>query len=103
YRLNVFPIRMPALRERREDIALLVEHFAGKHGARFGRPITRVDRRTLKLLESHDWPGNVREIENVVERAVILSRKRTLRVGRESLKGAATGGGMGAKLLPGER
>jgi formate hydrogenlyase transcriptional activator len=107
YRLNVFPIRMPAVRERREDIPLLVEHFAAKHGARFGRPITRIERRTLKILESHDWPGNVRELENIVERAVILSRNGTLRVDRESLQGAAPAGDpagdMDARLQSGER
>ena len=103
YRLNVFPIHMPALRERRDDIALLVEHFAAKHGARFGLPIARVERRALKLLESHDWPGNVRELENIVERAVILSRNGTLRVERESLQGSAPAGDMDARLQSGER
>ncbi len=103
YRLNVFPIRMPPLRERREDISLLVAHFAGKHGAHFGRAITRIERRTLKLLESCDWPGNVRELENVVERAVILSRNGTLRVDREQLPGAVLTGEMDARLQAGER
>jgi formate hydrogenlyase transcriptional activator len=88
YRLNVFPIPVPPLRERREDIPLLVEHFAAKYGARFGRSIARVDRRTMNLLASYDWPGNVRELENVVERAVIVSRNGTLRVERESLGSA---------------
>jgi transcriptional regulator with GAF, ATPase, and Fis domain len=103
YRLNVFPIRMPALRERREDIPLLVAHFADKHGARFGRPITRVERRTLKLLASYDWPGNVRELENIVERAVILSRNGTLRIEREALPGAVPTGDMDGRLQSGER
>jgi formate hydrogenlyase transcriptional activator len=103
YRLNVFPIRMPPLRERREDIPLLVEHFAAKHGAHLGRPITRIDRRTLKLLESYDWPGNVRELENIVERAVILSRNGTLRIEREALPGAVLTVDMDARLQSGER
>jgi len=103
YRLNVFPIRMPALRERREDVAPLIEHFAAKHGARFGRPITRVERRTLKLLESYDWPGNVRELENIVERAVVLSSNGTLRIDREALQGAAPARDMDARLQSGER
>jgi transcriptional regulator with GAF, ATPase, and Fis domain len=85
YRLNVFPIRVPPLRERREDIPQLVAHFAAKYGARFGRTIQRIDRRTMILLESCPWPGNVRELENAVERAVILSRNGTLRVAREAL------------------
>ena len=69
YRLNVFPLRLPPLRERPEDIPLLAAHFAAKHGERFGRVINRIDRRSMKLLESHHWPGNVRELENVIERA----------------------------------
>jgi len=73
YRLNVFPVHVPTLRERPEDIPPLVAHFAEKYGTRFGRKISRIDRQTLDLLQSHSWPGNVRELENVVERAVILS------------------------------
>src|SRR6185369_10900544 len=68
YRLNVFPIRLPPLRERREDIPLLVSHFATKHGTRFKRPISRIDRRTMSALEAYEWPGNVRELENAIER-----------------------------------
>jgi len=85
YRLNVFPLRVPPLRERHEDIPLLTAHFAEKHGKRFGRPISRIDRRTMKLLESNSWPGNVRELENVIERAIILSHDGTLRVERDAL------------------
>ena len=85
YRLNVFPVHMPALRDRAEDIPLLVAHFAAKHGKRHGREIKRIDRRTLKMLESHAWPGNVRELENLVERAVIASRGGTLRLERSTL------------------
>jgi formate hydrogenlyase transcriptional activator len=85
YRLNVFPLRLPPLRERPEDISLLVAHFAAKHGERFGRPISRIDRPSMKLLEAHQWHGNVRELENVIERAIILSRNGTLRVERDAL------------------
>ena len=85
YRLNVFPVRLPPLRERPEDISLLAAHFCQKHGERFGRPISRIDRRTMKMLETYHWPGNVRELENVIERAVILSRQGTLRVESEEL------------------
>src|SRR5262249_13227188 len=92
YRLNVFPMRLPPLRERREDIPPLVAHFTAKHGKRFGRVISRIDRRSMKLLESHHWPGNVRELENIIERAIILSRDGTLRVERDSLAaGSPTG------------
>jgi formate hydrogenlyase transcriptional activator len=85
HRLNVFPLRLPPLRERPEDIPLLAAHFTAKHGERFGRTISRIDRRSLKLLEAHRWPGNVRELENVIERAIILSRDGTLRIERDSL------------------
>jgi len=103
YRLNVFPIRVPALRERPADIPLLVAHFAAKHGERFGRPIARIDRRSMAQLETYAWPGNVRELENVVERAVILSRNGTLRVERDLLPGAAAGGDVTAHLEAEER
>src|ERR1700722_12076704 len=85
YRLNVFPVRVPALRERREDIPPLVAHFADKYGERFGRPISSIDRKTLDLLQAHNWPGNVRELENMTERAVILSRNGVLSVDPEML------------------
>lgn len=80
YRLNVFPIHLPPLRERSDDIPLLVAHFSSKHGERLGRQITRIERRVVKMLQSHHWPGNVRELENVIERAVIMSGGGRLRV-----------------------
>jgi formate hydrogenlyase transcriptional activator len=86
YRLNVFPVRVPALRERRDDIPPLVAHFAEKYGDRFGRPISSIDRKTLDLLQAHDWPGNVRELENTIERAVILARNGVLSVDPEMLR-----------------
>jgi formate hydrogenlyase transcriptional activator len=73
YRLNVFPIEVPPLRQRTDDIPILVEYFAARHGAELGKKFRRVDRRTMELLLSYDWPGNVRELENVIERAAILS------------------------------
>ncbi|HTT62564.1 MAG TPA: sigma 54-interacting transcriptional regulator [Bryobacteraceae bacterium] len=103
YRLNVFPIRVPPLRERPADIPLLVEHFAARHGARIGRPIARIDRRSMAQLEAYAWPGNVRELENVVERAVILSRNGTLRIERDLLPGAGAGGDVTAHLEAEER
>jgi formate hydrogenlyase transcriptional activator len=87
YRLNVFPVHIPALRERPEDIPPLVAHFAEKYGARFCRKISRIDRGTLDILQSHSWPGNVRELENVVERAVILSRLGVLHLDAATLSG----------------
>ena len=95
YRLNVFPVRVPALRERREDIPPLVAHFAEKYGERFGRPISSIDRKTLDLLQAHHWPGNVRELENTIERAVILSRNGVLNVDPEMLRDCSTSGSSG--------
>ncbi len=79
YRLNVIEVRIPPLRQRREDIALLVEHFLKKQAKEVGRPIT-VSAAALKLLEDYDFPGNVRELENVIERAVALSSSDDLDV-----------------------
>jgi PAS domain S-box-containing protein len=73
YRLSVFPIHVPPLRERREDIPLLVSYLVEKKAARAGRVIDRIPRDVLDQLSQYDWPGNVRELENVIERAVILS------------------------------
>jgi formate hydrogenlyase transcriptional activator len=78
YRLNVFPIRVPPLRERREDIHLLVEHFVQKFARRMNRSITSIPKKTMDTLISWDWPGNVRELENYVERSVILSQGSVL-------------------------
>jgi two-component system response regulator AtoC len=73
YRLSVIPIALPPLRERREDIPLLVEHFVRKHAQRTGRRIDRVESDVLDRLSAYDWPGNVRELENTIERAVVLA------------------------------
>jgi formate hydrogenlyase transcriptional activator len=73
YRLNVFPLEMPALRERREDISVLVEYFIGRYARRAGKTFRRVAKRTLDRLQSYPWPGNVRELQNVIERSVIVS------------------------------
>jgi Nif-specific regulatory protein len=73
WRLNVFPIRVPPLRERRSDIVLLADYFAEKHSRRSGKPILRISSPAIDLLMTYHWPGNVRELENCMERAVILS------------------------------
>jgi len=73
YRLNVIPIELPPLRDRREDIRALVDHFVRKHSQRTGRRIERVEDAVLVALQQYDWPGNVRELENTIERAVVLS------------------------------
>jgi transcriptional regulator with GAF, ATPase, and Fis domain len=72
YRLNVFPIEIPSLRERRVDIPLLVEYFIDRYARKAGKKITSVDKKTLRLLESYPWPGNIRELQNVIERSVIV-------------------------------
>jgi formate hydrogenlyase transcriptional activator len=72
YRLNVFPIEIPSLRERREDIPLLVEYFIDRYARKAGKNIKRVSKKTLELLQSYPWPGNIRELQNVIERSVIL-------------------------------
>jgi PAS domain S-box-containing protein len=72
YRLNVFPLEMPSLRERQEDIAMLVEYFIDRYARKAGKTIRRVSKRTLDLLKAYPWPGNVRELQNVIERSVIL-------------------------------
>jgi formate hydrogenlyase transcriptional activator len=78
YRLKVFPIRIPPLRERREDIRLLVEHFVQKFCLRMKKSITSIPKRTMDALCGLDWPGNVRELENIIERAVILTQGSVL-------------------------
>jgi formate hydrogenlyase transcriptional activator len=79
YRLNVFPIRLPPLRERPEDIPLLVRHFAQQHAQRLHKPVHTIPAEALEALTRYPWPGNVRELQNVIERAVILARDGVLR------------------------
>jgi PAS domain S-box-containing protein len=73
YRLNVFPIDVPPLRERSDDILMLVEYFVRRYAMRTGKSIRSINKKTLELFQSYDWPGNIRELQNVVERSVILS------------------------------
>ena len=80
YRLNVFPIRVPPLRERIEDIPLLVWAFLEEFSSRMGRKITRVPRKTMEMLQRHPWPGNIRELRNVIEHSTILTTGDTLKV-----------------------
>jgi transcriptional regulator with GAF, ATPase, and Fis domain len=72
YRLNVFPIEIPSLRERREDIPLLVEYFIDRYAQKASKQIKRINKKTLELLQSYTWPGNIRELQNVIERPMIL-------------------------------
>ncbi len=86
YRLRVFPITIPALRERREDIPLLVRYFVTKHARRLDKQIESIPPDVMKALTRWDWPGNIRELENVIERAVILTKGPTLRIPLAELK-----------------
>jgi formate hydrogenlyase transcriptional activator len=96
YRLNVFPIAVPPLRERVDDIPLLVEYFVGRYAKQTGRRISHIGKHTLKQLQAYNWPGNIRELQNVVERAVILSETETFVVDESWLKRES------ADLLPHE-
>ena len=80
YRINVIPVQLPALRERREDIPLIAEHFLSKYREQMGKPVAAISGGAMALLERYDWPGNIRELENVIERAVALERTPTILV-----------------------
>jgi formate hydrogenlyase transcriptional activator len=90
YRLNVFPVFVPPLRERREDIPLLVEYFLHRFAKQAGKRINKISKETLNIVESYDWPGNVRELQNVVERAVIVSESDALDIDERWLLGGRT-------------
>jgi two-component system NtrC family response regulator len=90
YRLSVIPIEIPPLRERREDIPELVEHFLKKHQQRTGKRIDRIEDDALRILRQYDWPGNVRELENTLERAVVLSTTAILDAAQIAPQGAIT-------------
>ncbi len=80
YRLNVFPIQMPPLRERKEDIPILVGYFVDRYASKAGKNIREIDKKTLNLFQSYPWPGNIRELQNVIERSIILCETETLSV-----------------------
>jgi len=81
YRLNVLPLHLPSLREREGDIPLLVHYFLEMHGRRKGKSLTQVDERAMAVIEQYRWPGNVREVENLVERLIVLNEDGIIRVG----------------------
>jgi len=90
YRLNVIPIEIPPLRERRDDIPALIEHFVRKHAQRIGRRVDKIDDGVLAGLQQYDWPGNVRELENTIERAVVLAAGPAFTAQAVSVIGAVT-------------
>ena len=85
YRLNVFPIEVPPLRERREDIPVLVEYLIDRYARKTGKSIRGVNKKSLELLQSYPWPGNIRELQNVIERSVILCDTENLSVDKSWL------------------
>jgi formate hydrogenlyase transcriptional activator len=87
YRLNVFPITIPALRERKEDIPVLVRYFAQKYARRMKKPIEAIPMKSMAAMSEYHWPGNVRELENFIERAVILSHGAELQIPLGELRG----------------
>ncbi|HUC28998.1 MAG TPA: sigma-54 dependent transcriptional regulator, partial [Candidatus Acidoferrum sp.] len=78
YRLNVFPIEVPPLRERKEDIPLLVQYFAERYASKAGKNITNINKKSMEALQSYTWPGNIRELQNVLERSVVICDTDTL-------------------------
>jgi len=90
YRLNVFPLRIPPLRERKDDISLLVEYLVERYGKKTGKRFGHIHKNTLGLFQNYGWPGNIRELQNVVERAVILCEDETFSVDETWLEGKAT-------------
>jgi formate hydrogenlyase transcriptional activator len=89
YRLHVFPLNVPPLRERREDIPLLTRHFVQRHAQRLDRKVERIPTQALEALTNYDWPGNIRELQNVIERSVILSNGPDLRVAMPEIIGGS--------------
>jgi len=103
YRLRVFPLHMPPLRERREDIPALVRYFVEKHSRRMNRVVDTIPAETLDLLARYPWPGNIRELENLIERAVIVSPGPILRVPIGELKSTSEPVGESLTLHAAER
>jgi DNA-binding NtrC family response regulator len=99
YRLNVIPIPIPPLRDRREDIPVLVDHFVEKHCQRTGKRIDRIDDEVVQALRRYDWPGNVRELENTIERAVVLATGSAITTASISLLGATSAPAAGLPSL----
>jgi len=107
YRLNVFPIDVPPLRDRKEDIPLLLEYFVRRFADKMRKPIRGVDKRTVELCQAYGWPGNIRELQNIVERSVIISKGDSFAIDEAWLSGrgptANKPDGLSNRLLSQER
>lgn len=103
FRLNVFPIEIPSLRQRTEDIPLLVRHFAQEFSRRMNKKIETIPSEMMKALCEYTWPGNIRELQNVIERAVILSSGTTLRIPAAELRARRTPPQTGKSVSEAER
>jgi len=88
YRLNVFPIHVPSLRERPDDIPILVDYFVSRFSSRMGKRIRQIDKTTLDTMLGYSWPGNIRELQNVIERGVILADSDVFRLEKGALRSA---------------
>ncbi|MBT8492327.1 MAG: sigma-54-dependent Fis family transcriptional regulator, partial [Deltaproteobacteria bacterium] len=98
YRLNVVPVRVPPLRDRREDVPLLIQHFISIYAQKNGKSITGCSPEALELLTDYSWPGNVRELENAIERVIVLTRSEQIEptdLPREIQEGGSGGGAAG--------
>jgi formate hydrogenlyase transcriptional activator len=89
YRLNVFPVHMPALRERSDDIPILTAYFLTRLARRMGKQIRHIEQRTYDAMQQYSWPGNIRELQNVIERGVILAEGEIFRLEPGSLRSSA--------------
>ena len=103
YRLNVFPVTVPPLRHRRADIPALVEHVVDRLTRALAKPIDEIPPQVMRLLEGYEWPGNIRELENVLHRAIILSPGRTLMLGEAWMPASTTSEAQGTTLIDVER
>jgi DNA-binding NtrC family response regulator len=99
YRLNVFPVEVPPLRERREDIALLVEYFVDRFASKAGKKITGIGKKSMEVLQAYSWPGNIRELQNVIERSVIVCESENLSVDEGWLERIAPAPDSGSQRL----
>ena len=108
YRFNVFPIEIPSLRERKEDISMLVKYFMDRYASKAGKTIRGVNKKSLELLQSYPWPGNIRELQNVIERSVIICETENLMVDKnwltqESVKIQSLGRPLSEELVAREK